>query len=341
MLPIRDILKVLLDFLRSNDAGAAADRMATAIAGTDEQLATYIMSDELWGGAGSIADEMFIDNHKARSDLEAILAELGRVQIEAGIVNVRTHMWVAAFRERHKHKTRDRTDSYAARIAAMHAWPHAPAKMPTENLLKERALGFDIPEYYISWAIERLCEGADSEGLRILAGLDPVRERNEIEPCFLRAAAELEIELPAAAEPAMKEACRIRQLYDWGHISAQEAIRSMFWLCVEADYDDRYMLVWFYITEEDGRGYYYPSQLHEDLDATFIHEWNLYRRAVLIGPPADFMDYVCCNRCGHAAKPEPAEPPTCSQCGSTDCPGMIDPFVRDRYLRSLESEHGP
>ena len=137
----------------------------------------------------------------------------------------------------------------------------------------------------------------------------------------------------------------------------------MFHLCSDALYGDPSLIVWFYIDEEVDHlgtqygGHYYPPELLKSLDETFVREWNLYRRTVMSEPPADFMDYVRCEQCGHAGRPvsksgpaagdiwrmlswfqKSTQMPACSQCGSFDCHNMIDPFVRDRYLKSLEDE---
>jgi hypothetical protein len=236
-------------------------------------------------------------------------------------------------------------------------------QMTTERLLRDRSFGFEISEHHIAWTVERLCEGLDSESLRILAGLHPVRECDEVEPCFLKTCAELGIELPPPADPLRKEACKVRHRYDTRSVSAGGAIRMMFHLCSEANYGDPSLKVWFYIDEEIAHlgsqygGHYYPPKLLGSLDETFIREWDLYRRTVMIGPPVDFLNYGYCDRCGHAGRPvlrkgpasggiwhmlswfqRSTRAPSCSQCGSFDCHDTIDPFVRDRYLKSLEDE---
>lgn len=65
-----------------------------------ELLTNALVSNELWGGAGSIADQggMNLDR-KDRRQIEHALAALGEEQIRFGKVNVRTASWVAAFRQ--------------------------------------------------------------------------------------------------------------------------------------------------------------------------------------------------------------------------------------------------
>jgi hypothetical protein len=96
---IRDKLKQLLNLLRSSNENYQANEVETALAGSDNDLKIYITSNELWGGAGSIADQALIENRESRRRVEAILAELGEIQMKAGIVNVRTEMWTSAFRQ--------------------------------------------------------------------------------------------------------------------------------------------------------------------------------------------------------------------------------------------------
>jgi hypothetical protein len=70
-----------------------------AVEGTDEQLGAFLSSDELWGGAGSVADCALVggDRSEARREIECVLIRLGKEQIRAGNANSRTSMWVEAF----------------------------------------------------------------------------------------------------------------------------------------------------------------------------------------------------------------------------------------------------
>jgi len=70
-------------------------RIARVLANNDDQVRTLLISNDLWGGAGSIADQAGLDERlNVRKDVEAALVELGEEQIDAGIVNVRTEFWV-------------------------------------------------------------------------------------------------------------------------------------------------------------------------------------------------------------------------------------------------------
>lgn len=65
------------------------------MAGSAESLEEYLVSNDLWGGAGSIADQAGIGTSK-RSAIDAALVALGRQQILQGHVNARTRFWVEA-----------------------------------------------------------------------------------------------------------------------------------------------------------------------------------------------------------------------------------------------------
>jgi hypothetical protein len=96
---IRDKLKQLLDLLRSGNEIFLSNQVEDALAESDDNLRIYITSNELWGGAGSIADQALGESRESRRKIEAILAELGELQMKVGIVNERTEMWALAFRK--------------------------------------------------------------------------------------------------------------------------------------------------------------------------------------------------------------------------------------------------
>lgn len=78
-----------------------ANEVERALVSSDVGLQEFLGSNELWGGAGSIADEAGMDSGRdeGRRRIEAILVRLGEAQQQAGLVNVRTRSWVDAFRE--------------------------------------------------------------------------------------------------------------------------------------------------------------------------------------------------------------------------------------------------
>jgi hypothetical protein len=93
-------LEHLKTVLEQNHESQLAVMVEAALSGSEEDLAAFLVSDELWGGAGSIADQAGIEQDRdVRRAIEAALIELGEQQMRAGIVNVRTAMWVDAFRQ--------------------------------------------------------------------------------------------------------------------------------------------------------------------------------------------------------------------------------------------------
>jgi hypothetical protein len=67
-----------------------------ALSGSEEELEKFLISNELWGGSGSIADQSLVSDSRRRA-LEGLLIRLGRLQLAAGKTNPRTAMWVGAF----------------------------------------------------------------------------------------------------------------------------------------------------------------------------------------------------------------------------------------------------
>lgn len=96
---IRKKLKEIVVLLRNGNEPYYAKQIESALSGSDSGLKDYITSNELWGGAGSIADQAMIETRQSRQKIEKLLSELGEIQIESGIVNVRTEMWTITFRE--------------------------------------------------------------------------------------------------------------------------------------------------------------------------------------------------------------------------------------------------
>ena len=94
--PLKHLKEVLLQN-GENDSGEMVERV---LGGTDEDVINFLKSNELWGGAGSIADQAGSENGRAiKRTIESALITLGEQQMQAGIVNERTGMWVDAFQD--------------------------------------------------------------------------------------------------------------------------------------------------------------------------------------------------------------------------------------------------
>ncbi|MFA6545210.1 MAG: hypothetical protein WCS99_12400 [Limisphaerales bacterium] len=101
---VRDILQQISELLeRHNDSSNA---LAIGLLGDDKKMWNFLISNELWGGAGSVADQAVLEFPDARRQLETLLIRLGRAQMNLGRVNVRTEMWVLAFEKWHEEGNR-------------------------------------------------------------------------------------------------------------------------------------------------------------------------------------------------------------------------------------------
>jgi hypothetical protein len=90
----------LLEAGRGNRHGDWAASIArNALDGPEAALEPFLVSNELWGGAGSIADEYFVDDRDRRRPLEERLIDLGHLQMDMGKTNVRTGSWVSTFEQ--------------------------------------------------------------------------------------------------------------------------------------------------------------------------------------------------------------------------------------------------
>lgn len=95
------LLKQLRDMLREGGEHRYAEQIETALTRDEDAICSFLTSNELWGGAGSITDEGLDSSKKARRALEQLLVKLGREQIALGRTNPRTLMWTSAFEQWH------------------------------------------------------------------------------------------------------------------------------------------------------------------------------------------------------------------------------------------------
>jgi len=91
------VLEEIASLMESGHAESSAGLVRNALSGSAQILEEFLRSNELWGGAGSIADQTFEGRSKQRKELEKLLIQLGRLQLRDGNVNVRTRTWVEAF----------------------------------------------------------------------------------------------------------------------------------------------------------------------------------------------------------------------------------------------------
>ena len=97
---LRRQLRRVLELVRSCESSAIVGPMHQAAFGSDESLRAYLVSNELWGGFGSIADQagFAAKDPTTRRSIEKRLVELGEMQLAANLVNPRTSSWVEGLR---------------------------------------------------------------------------------------------------------------------------------------------------------------------------------------------------------------------------------------------------
>jgi hypothetical protein len=97
----QNLRAALFDLAQALKAGREqwmATSAEEALYGSQEQFEKFLVSNELWGGSGSIADQAEGGSDRTRRrGVEALLIRLGRMQMAAGVVNVRTQTWVEVF----------------------------------------------------------------------------------------------------------------------------------------------------------------------------------------------------------------------------------------------------
>jgi hypothetical protein len=97
---VRDQLEHLQMVLAERDEPYWSDTIGGVLLGTSAELEAFVVSDDLWGGSGSLADMVCMEQGRdGRRAVEAALIDLGEVQLREGLVNERTAAWVEAFRE--------------------------------------------------------------------------------------------------------------------------------------------------------------------------------------------------------------------------------------------------
>jgi len=98
---MREYLGRLLEELERGGENVLASRVSSALAGADADVDAFVVSNDLWGGSGSIADQAGVGLRRAsgRRAIETALIELGDRQVQVGKVNLRTAMWVEVFKE--------------------------------------------------------------------------------------------------------------------------------------------------------------------------------------------------------------------------------------------------
>lgn len=223
-----------------------------------------------------------------------------------------------------------------------------------QSLLLYRRMGCAAPEDYVNWAVQLLQEGYDSPSLRILAGLIPKLERDDIEFYFTKVCEELDINIPDTEENTTVTALRIKQAYNLGDLSAEETVRLMARLHREAQYLNPLLCIWMDIDEElslIGSGFegaIYPVEEFDSLNDLVRQELEFFERSSVLQLSQNFNHFIRCNMCGHIGEPKlyvesftsqgiEQNGYSCSNCNATSFRSMSYPDVRIAYLSQIES----
>ena len=98
MKEIKSILSSIVTLLESGGEIASAAYIEKTLKGSNEVIEDFLISNELWGGSGSIADQALIGHNELRKNLEEALVSLGEKQQHIGMLNSRTEAWLLSFR---------------------------------------------------------------------------------------------------------------------------------------------------------------------------------------------------------------------------------------------------
>jgi hypothetical protein len=98
---IQSLLKQLRDMVDRAGEHHFVEMIDAALSGEDPVLKSFLTSNELWGGAGSIADQALGTARESRRPVERLLAQLGREQMRLGVTNPRTETWTSVFEQWH------------------------------------------------------------------------------------------------------------------------------------------------------------------------------------------------------------------------------------------------
>lgn len=236
--------------------------------------------------------------------------------------------------------------------------------MNTDSLMLNRSIGSAFPDQYVAWAVQLLCDGSDTRSLRILAGLDPRLDTDEIEAYFFKACQEMKIDCAPRAKEPRRSLGLVRNSYERGNASAKTAIHMLARLYGQSDYTDPLLSVFYEIDEELSlkgtglEGHFYPVEALDDLDLALRREFDLFREAALLNLPADFLHFIRCDRCGHIGEPlsryktlndrlkalflgsrcRTYRWPACAKCRSFSNKTMMNPDVRQEYFAQLRSK---
>lgn len=96
----KSILREIANLLQHGGESRTAQMIHAVLDnGNEADIERFLTSNEIWGGAGSIADQSMVSDATQRGILEGLLLNLGKLQLASGKTNPRTEMWVRAFEQ--------------------------------------------------------------------------------------------------------------------------------------------------------------------------------------------------------------------------------------------------
>lgn len=179
----------------------------------------------------------------------------------------------------------------------------------TESLLLRRALGRAQPEDYVDWAVDRLSHDVDGPNLRILAGLNPRFDQDDIEHYFQLSCGEVGLTGVGPTSP-MDTARMIRRSYEHGRIAPAEAVELMADVYQASGYQEELLAPWYGMLEEMrwGEGYFYSPAALASVEGAVRREWLLLDRALALALPGGWLGLTHCTDCGHFGEALVKEP---------------------------------
>jgi hypothetical protein len=183
--------------------------------------------------------------------------------------------------------------------------------MRIEELTGRKALGIDVPEDYVNWAVECLTAGSSSENVAILAGLDLDRpmDSEEVRKYFQRACGELGIEWPDKQVALKRYARRLCEELVAERADPTESLFQLAELFPASGCSEELYALWEGLDEDlaqldDGRGAIFNSGFtRENADAYIRQVAAQFLRLLSIDLPKSFWGLAYCSACEAIEKP--------------------------------------
>ena len=98
MKELKNTIRKIIALLEEGGDFVYVDALQNILNESEESIWQYLESNEVWGSAGSLADQGLFENKELRPKLEDLIVELGEFQQKEGRVNSRTESTIQVFR---------------------------------------------------------------------------------------------------------------------------------------------------------------------------------------------------------------------------------------------------